>query len=907
MSSPSETDPPVAASRSYGCFISYVPEDNQQVGRRWATWLQYQVIEKFKVPPGLIGAKNSRGETIPDRIWPSFAEDVDPASPELSAVIRRALEESRMLVVICSPRAARSVQVAAQIRYFKQMGLGDSIFAVVIDGELEASESPDGRGCFPLPLLHPVDAHGQLQLDREEFPLAFDFRLTDGSQGWTSSEVYRDTGAGDAKVSAYAELCEKTKLRALGAVLGVEANEVQGRLTLRAPVVVKPAAPEPQSDFVFISYAREDQAAVKRISAQIETAGIPVWFDRGDVFDGDERGRRIHDKIRQCSLFLPVLSNTTHARTEGTFLQEWNWAEDQAERSYHNDVFILPLLVDDSSVPTRFGSFHHFACPDGELTSDLLDRVRSLLTDRAKQKNASIRPSAKPSDTRMIALSSEPAPPKVEVPLPEVPIKNDDIVYDENVQFTVYRPKVVLPGKWHTMLAFAHLAEKAADAPADAPDPVQEVVRQAKQVLGSMDAYRESTQDSTQAIPREGEITMVPEVEGIKFNPPRRSFLWDEPVHREEFRLMTKDAAIDAPKTLRGRMTIFLSSLIIAEISLVFRVDTAQEPASAQPTEAAHARPYRKVFASYSHRDMAVVEHIEHYARALGDTYLRDIVHLKSGEQWNPRLLEMIDEADVFQLFWSTNSMRSPYVKQEWEYALTLNRPNFIRPTFWEDPLPELPGQGLPPETLRALHFQRIESARLPTSAPIEADDVVVPRSANAAAPVMAATPSTPPPASAKRPSASAPAMSSAPAPGGTRRGGFGWQKIVAVVAVVAVVGGVGVHQYRGTSRGDAFASNDATAAAAMPTPSASPNDQTAATPQPTASPNDNSLASAPPPTATAPDANPQASGASDSSAERDTTPADWEDLVVKILEVAVLLVVLFAIGYVMWRRHRRH
>ena len=157
---------------------------------------------------------------------------------------------------------------------------------------------------------------------------------------------------------------------------------------------------------------------------------------------------------------------------------------------------------------------------------------------------------------------------------------------------------------------------------------------------------------------------MVPEVEGIKFNPPRRSFLWDEPVHREEFRLMTKDVAIDAPITLRGRMTIspqqFDHRGNSARLSRRLR---SQEPASAQPTEPAHARPYRKVFASYSHRDMAVVEHIEHYAHALGDTYLRDIVHLKSGEEWNPRLLAMIEEADIFQLFWSTNSMKSPYVR----------------------------------------------------------------------------------------------------------------------------------------------------------------------------------------------------------------------------------------------------
>ena len=39
------------------------------------------------------------------------------------------------------------------------------------------------------------------------------------------------------------------------------------------------------------------------------------------------------------------------------------------------------------------------------------------------------------------------------------------------------------------------------------------------------------------------------------------------------------------------------------------------------------------------------------------------------------RLLELIDEADIFQLFWSSNSMRSEYVRREWEHALALGRP----------------------------------------------------------------------------------------------------------------------------------------------------------------------------------------------------------------------------------------
>lgn len=70
--------------------------------------------------------------------------------------------------------------------------------------------------------------------------------------------------------------------------------------------------------------------------------------------------------------------------------------------------------------------------------------------------------------------------------------------------------------------------------------------------------------------------------------------------------------------------------------------------------------------------------------------------------------MSLIEEADVFQLFWSTSSMRSTFVRQEWEHALQLRRNDFVRPVYWEDPLPADPALGLPPETLAALHFCRL-------------------------------------------------------------------------------------------------------------------------------------------------------------------------------------------------------
>jgi hypothetical protein len=299
----------------------------------------------------------------------------------------------------------------------------------------------------------------------------------------------------------------------------------------------------------------------------------------------------------------------------------------------------------------------------------------------------------------------------------------------DNLQFTVYRPRAVMPDHWYTLIAFAHLAAKRSDAPVNEPDPVEEVRRQAVRVLGERETrtYQVVTQDVTQPVPREETLTFVPDVPGIEFNPPLRGFRWTESIHREEFRFRARPDLVG--ETARGQLSVFLGDILLAEVSLAIPVVQLPETAGQDaPTETEHARRYRKIFASYSHKDLHVVEQIERLARALGDEYLRDWIHVRAGEEWDKRLMQLIEEADVFQLFWSRNAMESPYVHREYEHALSLDRQNFVRPTYWEEPLPSDPARNLPPEGLRRLHFQRIgpfllsavDNPLLPTPQPPE-------------------------------------------------------------------------------------------------------------------------------------------------------------------------------------------
>ena len=110
-----------------------------------------------------------------------------------------------------------------------------------------------------------------------------------------------------------------------------------------------------------------------------------------------------------------------------------------------------------------------------------------------------------------------------------------------------------------------------------------------------------------------------------------------------------------------------------------------------------------KIFISYSHKDTDIVLAFKKVHKATGYDVLIDIDNLRSGQEWNPTLLNMIDNADIFQLFWSENSKKSKYCKQEWEYALKRTSEGFIRPVYWKSPLPK------PPKELSKFHFEHVE------------------------------------------------------------------------------------------------------------------------------------------------------------------------------------------------------
>jgi hypothetical protein len=135
---------------------------------------------------------------------------------------------------------------------------------------------------------------------------------------------------------------------------------------------------------VFLSYASQDSEAAKRIAEALRAAGVEVWFDQSELRGGDSWDQKIRKQIKECALFVPVISVNTQSRLEGYFRREWRMAIDRSHDMDDDMPFLLPVVVDDTPdagarVPERFRERQWTRLPAGETPPGFAERVKRLL------------------------------------------------------------------------------------------------------------------------------------------------------------------------------------------------------------------------------------------------------------------------------------------------------------------------------------------------------------------------------------------------------------------------------------------------------------------------------------------------------------------------------------------------
>jgi len=136
---------------------------------------------------------------------------------------------------------------------------------------------------------------------------------------------------------------------------------------------------------IFLSYAREDESKVEKIYQKLLADGFKPWMDAKDLLPGERWKVRIRDAIRRSNFFLAILTTNSIKRT-GFFEKEVDEALDIWLEKSENDIYLIPVRVDDCELPERLHEFH---CADLFKEHGWTQLIKALKVMTERQQKAS--------------------------------------------------------------------------------------------------------------------------------------------------------------------------------------------------------------------------------------------------------------------------------------------------------------------------------------------------------------------------------------------------------------------------------------------------------------------------------------------------------------------------------------
>ena len=133
---------------------------------------------------------------------------------------------------------------------------------------------------------------------------------------------------------------------------------------------------------VFLSYSTFDKEQTVALRTMLEDSGISCWMGNRDIPGGANYTREITKAIRECQVFVLILSR--QAQASKYVFRELDYAVKKQKA-------VLPYMIEDQELTDEFdfllcdsNGIHAFEDPQG--SEKLLHRIRDLLNEPKKSK-----------------------------------------------------------------------------------------------------------------------------------------------------------------------------------------------------------------------------------------------------------------------------------------------------------------------------------------------------------------------------------------------------------------------------------------------------------------------------------------------------------------------------------------
>jgi hypothetical protein len=103
---------------------------------------------------------------------------------------------------------------------------------------------------------------------------------------------------------------------------------------------------------VFLSYAKEDQATVKKLYDELQKAGFEPWMDVAKLMPGQDWPRAIQQAIDVTDFILVNFSHRSVGK-RGHFQCELRHALEAADRMPLGEIFLVPVRLSECDVPNE--------------------------------------------------------------------------------------------------------------------------------------------------------------------------------------------------------------------------------------------------------------------------------------------------------------------------------------------------------------------------------------------------------------------------------------------------------------------------------------------------------------------------------------------------------------------------
>lgn len=124
---------------------------------------------------------------------------------------------------------------------------------------------------------------------------------------------------------------------------------------------------------VFLAYADEDRALVRKLYTALQRAGLEPWMDKEKLLPGQNWPRAIERAIEISDFFIGCFSHRSVLK-RGHFQSELRYALEAATRVPLDDTFILPVRFTECEIPRQIAKTLHYVdlFPDWDRGVDTL-------------------------------------------------------------------------------------------------------------------------------------------------------------------------------------------------------------------------------------------------------------------------------------------------------------------------------------------------------------------------------------------------------------------------------------------------------------------------------------------------------------------------------------------------------